>query len=393
MSAYTDDQERGIRVGRLVQDWARSGLLSEEQRDRIMPELKVDLRRTNVFLRGTLFLFTLLIVQSMIGLVMIAIGTTGDEAIAAVLLVIGSAANLALANVLVRRFRLYRFGVEEAMAVASAIFAVAAAVFAVIVVVGPGYRGDAHMLVALSVGAAMSLALFLHFGFVYAAIAAMVLAACVPFVPGDNDAVHRVLSAAVLATVFAVARAQREEHGREFPGDNYAIIEAAAWIGIYLVINLPLSSWLSHWDERTPFYWGTYAATWMLPIAGLWIAVRDRHRLLLDANIVMVIVTLSTNKEYLGSPRQPYDPIAFGVLLIAVAVGLRRWLASGADGSRNGFIAERILESEKERLGVVGTLSVVHQGPVASHPQPEQPPPPAIGGGGTSGGGGATGSF
>lgn len=391
MSAYTDDQERDIRVGRLVKDWAKSGLLSDEQRDRLMPELKVDLRRTNVFLRVTLFLFTLLIVQSMIGLVMIAIGSGGDEAIATVLLVIGSAANLALANVLVSRFRLYRFGVEEATAVAGVIFAVAAAVFAAIVVLGPGYRGDAPMLLALSVGAAMSLALFLHFGFVYGAIVAMVLAACVPFVPGDNDIIHRVLSAAVLAAVFMVARRRREEYGREFPGDNYALIEAAAWIGIYLVINLPLSSWLSHWDERTPFYWGTYAATWLLPIAGLWIAVRDRHRPLLDVNIVMAIVTLSTNKEYLGSPRQPYDPIAFGVLLIAAAVGLRRWLASGEDSSRDGFIAERILESEKERLGVVGTLSVVHQGPVASQPQPEAPP--AIGGGGGSGGGGATGSY
>ena len=93
---------------------------------------------------------------------------------------------------------------------------------------------------------------------------------------------------------------------------------------------------------------------------------------------------------YLGAVRQPYDPIAFGVLLIIVAVGLRRWLASGDDGSRNGFVAERILASEKERLGVVGTISVVHQGPVASRPQPE---PPSIGGGGASGGGGATGSF
>src|SRR5688572_3236220 len=109
MSVYTDDQERDIRVARLVKDWASSGLLSGEQRDRILPELKVDLRRTNLFLRGTLFLFTLLIVQSTIGLVMIAVGTTGDEVIAAVLLVIGSAANFWVANILVRRFHLYRF--------------------------------------------------------------------------------------------------------------------------------------------------------------------------------------------------------------------------------------------------------------------------------------------
>ena len=125
--------------------------------------------------------------------------------------------------------------------------------------------------------------------------------------------------------------------------------------GIYLITNLQLSSWISHPEERTTFYWATYVATWVLPAIGLWIAVHDRHRALLDVNAVLAIATLMTNKLYLGAARQPYDPIAFGVLLIAVAVGLRRWLASGADGSRNGFIAERILESEKERLGVVGT--------------------------------------
>ena len=67
MSAYTDDQERAIRVMRLVQDWTKSGLLTQEQRDRIAPELKVDLRRTNKFLRVTIFVFGLLILQSFTG--------------------------------------------------------------------------------------------------------------------------------------------------------------------------------------------------------------------------------------------------------------------------------------------------------------------------------------
>lgn len=389
MSAYSDDQERAIRVMRLVQDWMKSGLLTREQRDQVAPELQAGLRRTNKFLRLTMFVFGLLILQAFTGLM--AIGFAAGAAAAAVLCAINAGLSYFAANLLVTRYNLYRFGIEEAAAVACVGFAtMSAALFAGSVF---DFSGDAPVIAAMMVGGIASFAMFRRFGYVYAAIAAMIFAAALPFVPGDSDLVHRVASVMVLVLMFAVARSFRNHHGREYPGDSYAMIEAAAWTGIYLVTNLQLTSWLSHPEERTAFYWSTYVATWVLPVIGLWIAVNDRHRALLDVSALMAIATLMTNKAYLGAARQAYDPIAFGVLLIAVAVGLRRWLASGEDGSRSGFIAERILESEKERLGVVGTLSVVHQGPVATHPQPEQPPAPAIGGGGRSGGAGATGSY
>ena len=388
MSAYTGDQERAIRVMRLVQDWMKSDLLTQEQRDRIAPELTVDLRRTNKFLRVTMFVFGFLILQAFTGLLAIGLGAAGEEA-GAVLCAITAGLSYFAANLLVTRYNLYRFGIEEAAAVASVGFAMASAALVAIAI--GDWRGDAPVIAALVTGCVASLAIFVRFGYVYAAIVSMIFGAAVPFVPGDSDMIHRLVSALLLVLMFAVVRSLRNEHGREYPGDSYAIIEAAAWAGIYLVTNVQLSSWLSHPEERTTFYWATYVATWVLPAIGLWIAVHDRHRVLLDVNAVMAIATLMTNKLYLGSERHAYDPIAFGVLLIAVAVGLRRWLASGEDGSRAGFVAERILESEKARLGVVGTLSVLHQGPVASRPQPEAPP--AIGGGGSSGGAGATGSF
>lgn len=387
MSAYSDDQERAIRVMRLVQDWAKSGLLTADQHEQMAPELQVGLRRTNKFLRVTMFVFGVMILQAFTGL--LAIAFAAGEAAAAVLCAMTAGLSYFVANRLATRHTLYRFGIEEAAAVASVGFAMASA--ALVAGSVSNFRGDAPVLAALVIGCLASFTIFLRFGYVYAALASMGCAAAVPFVPGDSDLVHRLVSIMVLGVFFAVARSFRNQHGREYPGDSYAIIEAAAWAGIYLITNLQLSSWISHPEEQTTFYWATYVATWVLPVIGVWIAVHDRHRVLLDVSAVLAIATLMTNKPYLGAERQPYDPIAFGVLLIVVAIGLRRWLASGADGSRHGFIAERILESEKERLGVVGTLSVVHQGSVASPPPPE--PPPAVGGGGSSGGAGATGSF
>lgn len=388
MSVYDDQAERDIRTARVVRDWADSNLISETQRDQLLPELEVDLRRTNKFLRVTLFIFGLLILQSMAGMLIASI-SLGSEMVAGILCAGVAAASFWTANYLIREFRFYRFGIEEAAGLAAVILSGVAA--GLIVGGGTDLFRDLPFMSGLIASAAVSLLLFVRFGFVYGAVLAMVLSVAAVFLPGDSDMAHRLVAAAFLTVCFALARSARERHGSDFPGDNYAIIEAAAWIGLYLVINLRLSQWVSIADERTPFYWITYLFTWLMPAAGLWIAVHDRHRMLLDVNIVMAIVTLMTNKAYLGTPRNAYDPIAFGVLLIGVAMGVRRWLASGEDGSRDGYVAERLVESEKERLGLVGTISVVHQGPVAE--PAKAPPPPVLGGGGSSGGAGASGSF
>ena len=65
---YPRDDERAIREQRMVEDWAKSGLLQPEQRERMIPELQVDLRRTNRFLRITLFIFGFMIVNSVVAL-------------------------------------------------------------------------------------------------------------------------------------------------------------------------------------------------------------------------------------------------------------------------------------------------------------------------------------
>jgi hypothetical protein len=142
-------------------------------------------------------------------------------------------------------------------------------------------------------------------------------------------------------------------------------------------------------DEVPLFYWSTYAFIWILPAVGLLLAVSDRHRWMLDANIVMAIVTMMTNKPYLNGVQQPWDPIVFGVLMIAIALGFKRWLASGVNGSRSGFIAERLLASERERLALAGGAAALAPG--APQPHTHEPPPSC--GGGRSGGAGASGTF
>src|ERR1051325_11044640 len=100
------------------------------------------------------------------------------------------------------------------------------------------------------------------------------------------------------------------------------------------------------------------------------------------------MVARQRNKPYLGVAQKPWDPILFGVMLIVVSLGLRRWITSGANGSRKGFVAHRLLESEKARVSRAGTASV--SAPGAAPPPAKSPPPPSSGGG-RSGGAGASG--
>jgi hypothetical protein len=91
---------------------------------------------------------------------------------------------------------------------------------------------------------------------------------------------------------------------------------------------------------------------WVLPAAGLRLAIRDRDRPMIAANLVMGLATLLTNKPYLGAPREPCDPILLGLLLLGTALVLRRWLASGKDGTRDGFTPARLLRSDNDTRAV-----------------------------------------
>ena len=383
MSAYRLDDERAIRVGRLVEDWAKSGLLTPDQRDVIAPQLAVDLRRTNNYLRATLFVFGGVILQSTLGLMAIMLGGLLDETLGAALGLAAGGVCYWLAMQLVSRYHLYRFGIEEVAALSAVgLTAVGAALL-----VG----GDWSLTIGLSTAAGVFAALFIHFGFVYAGVFGLVALAALPFLFGDSLVTQRLGAVMVLVLLAATARLNRVEHGDEYPGDALTIIEAAAWLGIYLLVNLVVSGAISPLDRASTFHWITYGGIWILPAAGLWLALRGRERPLLWVAVAMALGTLLSNKEYLGSPRYEWDLIVFGVFLMAIAIGLRRWLAAGDGGMRHGYTASRLVASDKARIGALALVSAVQvEVPVA---QSTPAADPGIGGGGRSGGAGAGGSF
>src|SRR5204862_6335297 len=100
--------------------------------------------------------------------------------------------------------------------------------------------------------------------------------------------------------------------------------------------------WRATFYPPDAFYWLTYAATWIIPAAALADGLRAKDRPLIMTGIVLGLVTLATNKPYLGLRRQTWDPMLLGVVLIGATIALRRWLGNGPGGARGGYTADTL---------------------------------------------------
>jgi uncharacterized membrane protein YgcG len=163
--------------------------------------------------------------------------------------------------------------------------------------------------------------------------------------------------------------------------------------------KLALPTWLfyspypsSNPEIATGFYIFSWAMIWLLPAAGLWLGLAKKDRLLIDVSIAMTLLTLITNKRYLGWAVHAWDPMILGVVLMTAAIVIRRWLQSGPNGERDGFTALRLLRSDERKLAAVSIASSVMQ-PHSSNAKQADAPHNFREGGGSSGGGGASGTF
>ena len=119
MRAYSASSEEALRARDLLKDWAGEGFLTEAQYQRMEQETVCELRRTNIFLRLVLFLFTLIIVGAAVALFFVVFLSQPATQATGIFLLIFAAISYAAAELAVSQARLYRYGIEEALAACS----------------------------------------------------------------------------------------------------------------------------------------------------------------------------------------------------------------------------------------------------------------------------------
>jgi uncharacterized membrane protein YgcG len=390
--AYSESNEEALRARDLLKDWAGEGLLTQAQYQRMEQETVCELRRTNIFLRLVLYLFTLLIVGAAVALFFDVFVTRATVPKQGFFLIIFAAISYAAAELAVSRARLYRYGIEEALAACSVAF----------LYLGMQYvRPGGMAVLAPAAAAIVSLWIWRRFGLAYAFPAAMIFVLWLPdYWTPSYSAQHLIVAAFYAAGLIAVA-AVRSQHRFTYLNDGYSITEACLWLGIYLAINLQLwsGSLLGYWwgDPRPgyqfsrPFYWTTWVLIWCLPPAVLARGVRRKDRLVIAVGAIVAVLTLVTNKPYLGWQRHTWDPMLLGALLIAVALFLSRWLAGSPGGIRHRFTARRLSGKDKHWMNAAAAgLGVVLPDSITLSKTDR---PDFRFGGGDSGGGGASSDF
>jgi hypothetical protein len=397
---YSASSEETLRARKLLKDWVGEGFLTKEQYQLLEKDTVSELRTTNIYLRLVLFLFTLIIVGAAAGLFFVA--SRPSEETAGVFFLIFAALCYAAAEAAVSQARLYRYGIEEALAVCSVGFLCAGLQLALFSGLLYSSKPDAAQALVPAVGAVFSLWIWCRFGLSYAFLAAMIF---VLFLPGywtsSREAQHLIVAAFYAIGLTSVA-AVRFRHRFDYLEETYSLVEAFLWLGIYLAINLQLS-WLNlsaRWWDGTraasefarPFYWGTWVLIWCLPPIVLARGLRQKDRFVIAVGAIIAILTFVSNKPYLGWPRHTWDPMLLGILLTSVAIFLRRWLARGPGGIRYGFTAARLSGKDKQWINA----GAIVLGPLSPHsitPDPQTSSPDFRFSGGQTGGGGAGGDF
>ena len=401
MRLYSASSEETFRARKLLADWAGEGFLTQAQYKLLKQETVSELRTTNIFLRLVLFLFTLISVGAATALFFVVFLSHPSDPTYGVVFLLVAAVCYAAAEAAASQARLYRYGIEEALAVCSVGFLCVGMQFALFSHYSP--NPDAAQSLVPAAGAVFSLWMWRRFGLSYAFLAAIIF---VVFLPGywtSSPSAQHVIVAAFYAAGLIGASAVRSRHRFDYLDEGYSLVEALLWLGIYLAMNLQLSS--LHLLERQwwggtrvasefarPFYWTTWVLIWCLPPIILARGIRRKDRFVIAAGAIAAILTFACNKPYLGWQRHTWDLMLLGVLLTGVAVFIRRWLARGPGRIRHGFTADRLSGKDKQWMNV-GSTALGLLSPDSLTPSPQATSSDFRFGGGHSGGGGASSNF
>jgi hypothetical protein len=239
---YSASSEETLRARQLLKEWRDDGFLTEVQYERLEKETVSDLRTTNLFLRLALFFFTLISVAASAGLWFAVFVSRPSQQTTGAFLLIFAVACYAAAEVAGSRLRLYRYGIEEALTVCSVAFLCAGmqAAFFSSILYSP--HPDASQFLVPAAGAVFSLWIWHRFGLWYAFPAAMIFLIFLPNYSSFSHAAQHLTVAVFYASGLLCVAVARSRHHFDYLEKVYSLAEAFLWFGIYLAINLQISS-------------------------------------------------------------------------------------------------------------------------------------------------------
>lgn len=397
---YSSGKEENIYIRNQAKTWKRSGLITDDQLTAIVDDTNPDVRQTNIFFRVIFFIFTSLCANAMLGLFVWITGIRSRIASSFTLIIAGVILYF-LAEYAVTKYRFYRHGIEEALAVSSMIL-LCLGLFIGATELFLGNKWSHHFTIVLCFLFAVNACwIYLRFGYLYAALISIIAVCIIPFQLSLTPTGERVLLLIILCLIFFVNVIFDNPEDEDFRQEKNTTLQACLLAAIYLTVNLEILGALGLLTGDTSnihlhpksfpsyIYWSSYILTFIIPIAGIYWGIKSRKRLILNASLVMACVTLATNKSYLEMTRYAWNPAILGTALVILSIIINRWLNTGENKARDGFTAENILKPENHGIGLAEVAAALT--PMATGIEVQQQE--KYFDGGSSGGGGASGNY
>lgn len=181
---------------------------------------------------------------------------------------------------------------------------------------------------------------------------------------------------------------------------SLTLAASVALAGLYAAVHL--GSWevrliekiggrtLPDWTNSEILWWVAAAATALVPVVLLAAGLLRRRYALILLGAGTAAASLVTLRYYVHLAPFWVVLAGSGAVLVAAALALRRYLATGPDGERHGYTASPLFTDLARQRVLEAGAAVLAFSPEA---RPLHEEPKYEGGGGEFGGGGASGSF
>lgn len=398
MTPELDRADRAAAVRAAARSWHRAALVDDAALAAVESGFPDDRVRVGPVFRVLLFLFTMVAVGGVLGF--LAVGLGGHEQALAVLAAVAGAALLALTDFQVGALRRRQGGTEAATSLMGIGLLLGAAAW--FLLSARSMDGAAGVSALCALGAALAGAAAWRWGYpLYAALGTAAALVTLAHLPAGRAA----WIALPLAAAPALLRLAESPRLPPAHRSSAMAVLVVALCGLYLAVHV------GSWDERiveriggrddgpaawlsppqaSLLWWLAMAATALVPVLVLAAALRRRRLPLLVAGTVAAVASLATFQHYLRREPPWLVLTGAGVLWIAVALALWRYLDSGPAGERGGFTAAPLLTDPRRQAALEVGAAVLTLQPEARAAGDE---PRFEGGGGRSGGAGATGEY
>ncbi|HYN22615.1 MAG TPA: hypothetical protein VE078_16770 [Thermoanaerobaculia bacterium] len=387
--------DRAESVRDAARAWRQAGIVDETVTASVEARHPDDRTRVGPVFRVLLFLFTVVAVCGAFGFVAMLADFDDDGGTLAFLALLTGLAMVVGTELQLGRLRRREGGTEAATSFLAISFLLSAAAWWMLW--SSSSEDWSRLALFALVAAALLAAAAWRWGYpLYAAAATAALFMAVAQLPGA-----RLLWIVLpLATAPWLLRLERSPRLAPAHRTSLTVVAIVALAGLYIAVHL--GSWEAHLIEEIGGYsspavfdsdalwWSAVAATALVPAILLAAGLLRRQYALILLGVGTSAVSLITLRYYIHLAPLWVVLTGSGALLVALALALRRYLASGPNGERHGYTAaplfadlarQRVLEAGAAILALTPEARSLHAEPKFE------------GGGGELGGGGASGSF